>query len=110
LQYQSVGKPVTDPYHPNFHELKLRKATRLGYQLIKALRPFSKLDEYMVRMCEEMPTKEDISEKASNEFVLMVPHLAEVIKMACEKLDKEPAPVFGAGFLFGGDNESNNEE
>lgn len=45
-----------------------------------------------------MPTKNDISEETSNEFVLMVPHLADAIKMTCEKVDKETAPVAGLGF------------
>ncbi len=110
MEYHSVGKPRTDPYHPNYHELKLRRATRLGFQVIRALRPFSSLDCYKERIYEEMPTKDDIAQEAQDEFVLMIPQLAEVLKMVCKKLDKEPAPYIGAGFLFGGDNESNIEE
>jgi len=106
MEYRSVGKPRTDPNHPNFHELKLRRATKLGFKLINTLRPFSKLNCYKVRMFEEMPTKEDISEEATNEFLLMLPHLAEAVKMVCKKLDQEPAPFIETSFLFGEGNES----
>lgn len=110
MEYHSVGKPHTDPHHPNFHELKLRKATKLGFKIINALKPFSNLDCYKARIHEEMPTKDDIAQEAQDEFVLMIPQLAEVLKMVCKKLDKEPAPFVRPGFLFGGDNESNIEE
>jgi len=110
MEYRPVGKPRTDPNHSNYHELKLRRATTLGFKIINALKPFSNLDCYKARMHEEMPTKDDIAQEAQDEFLLMIPQLAEVFKMVCKKLDKEPAPFIRPGFLFGEDNESNVEE
>jgi len=95
MEHRSVGKPTTDPNHPNFFEQKLRKATKLGFDLVKTLKPFSQLNPYVKRMYEEMPTKEDISKETKDEFLRMLPQLAEAVAEVGKKLDQEiPEAIF----------------